>query len=104
MSNKHYNFSLCGRILVAFLFSIISSSLAGQTMHDTLPAKATLSDCINYAMVNQPVLKQAKIDEDINRQYIRIALAGWLPQLNADANVNSSLNFKRQFCRNPLVL
>ena len=38
-------------------------------------------------MANQPLIKQSLLDEDITRRDIRIALSGWYPQLEFDANV-----------------
>jgi outer membrane protein TolC len=79
----------CGLISVLFLF--ISSFLTGQTAHDTLPSKVTLSQCITYALANQSLIKQSLLDEDINRRNIRIALSGWYPQLEVDANIQHFL-------------
>lgn len=70
---------------------IIPSKLAAQAAHDSLPARVTLEDCINFAMVHQPALQQSLIDEDITKQDIRIALSGWLPQASADANAQHYL-------------
>jgi outer membrane protein TolC len=58
----------------------------GQTAHDTLPSKVTLSQCITYALANQSLIKQSQLDEDITKRDIRIALSGWYPQLEVDAN------------------
>jgi outer membrane protein TolC len=65
--------------------------LTGQTAHDTLPSKVTLSQCITYALANQSLIKQSLLDEDINRRNIRIALSGWYPQLEVDANIQHFL-------------
>lgn len=77
--------------VITLIFGVVPNLLCGQTIQNSLPAKATLSDCINYALANQPIIKQSKIDEDINRQNIRIALSGWLPQFNADANFQHNI-------------
>lgn len=74
-------------ILTSVLFLHISGFLTAQTAHDTLPSKVTLSQCITYALANQSLIKQSLVDEDINRRNIRIALSGWYPQLEVDANV-----------------
>lgn len=73
------------------LWTISSPKLDAQTPRDTLPAKATLGDCINYAMIHQPAVQQSAINEDITKQDIRIALSDWLPQVNADANIQHYL-------------
>ena len=51
-----------------------------QSATDTV---VTLKQCIGFALSNQPVLRQAEIDEQINERNIRISLADWLPQLNS---------------------
>ena len=42
-------------------------------------------------MHNQPLVKQLNLDEGIARQNIRIALADWLPQVNASAGLQHYL-------------
>jgi outer membrane protein TolC len=46
----------------------------------------TLEQCLQFALQNQPVVRQARIDEETNEASIRIGLAGWLPQVNLNAN------------------
>lgn len=88
------------RIAFLFLVFTVSKTLVAQTPGDTLPPKANLNDCINYALVNQPLLQQIKIDEDITRQDIRISLAGWLPEVNLDANDQHYLKLPVSFFPN----
>jgi len=52
---------------------------------------ANLSQVINYALKNKPGVQQALIDQEIGERDIKSALSGWLPQINADANVNHNL-------------
>ncbi|MCX6257059.1 MAG: TolC family protein [Bacteroidia bacterium] len=84
--DKH-GFNKYHKGLISVLFLIISNIITGQTVHDSLPYKVTLSQCISYALANQSLIKQSEIDEDITKRDIRIALSGWYPQLEADANV-----------------
>jgi outer membrane protein TolC len=84
------------------LFFVISNLLIGQKANDTLPSKVTLSQCITYALANQSLVKQALLDEDITRRDIRIALAGWYPQLEIDANVQHFLQIPLSSYPNPL--
>jgi outer membrane protein len=76
---------------LSILFLFISIFLTGQTAHDTLPSNVTLSQCITYALANQSLIKQSLLDEDITKRDIRIALSGWYPQLEFDANVQHYL-------------
>jgi outer membrane protein TolC len=73
--------------LIYPLFLFIPNFISGQTNYDTLSSTVTLSQCITYALTNQSLIKQALLDEDINKRNIRIALSGWYPQLELDANV-----------------
>jgi len=49
----------------------------------TADTVVTLKDCVNYALRNQPAVRQATIDEQINEKNIRIGLADWLPQVSS---------------------
>jgi outer membrane protein len=81
----------CKKILMITLLVFISNLLTGQRVQDTLPFNITLSQCLTYALNNQPVIKQSLLDEDITRRDIRIALSGWYPQLEFDANMQNYL-------------
>ena len=74
-----------------FLFSLVIFSLPtllfSQTGSDSLSVNATLNECLKYAFHNQPVIKQAGLEENITKQNIRISLSEWLPQINASANI-----------------
>ncbi len=91
MLGKEHGFKKYRQGLISILFLVISNFLTGQTSHDTLPSKVTLSQCITYALSNQSLIKQSLLDEDITRRNIRIALSGWYPQLEFDANVQRYL-------------
>jgi outer membrane protein TolC len=54
--------------------------LFAQTNTDTV---LTLKQCVDYALRNQPAVKQASIDEAINEKNIRISLSAWLPQVSS---------------------
>ncbi len=45
----------------------------------------TLSDCIRFALKNQPALNQSLIDESIARTNNALGLSGWLPQVTGAA-------------------
>jgi outer membrane protein TolC len=57
--------------------------LFAQSAVDTSAAVVTLQQSIDFALRNQPGLKQSYIDEQINERDIRIGLAGWLPQIGS---------------------
>ncbi|GAB2956809.1 TolC family protein [Hymenobacter coalescens] len=55
----------------------------------------SLEQCLQVALQNQPAVRQARLDEEINETNIRVGLAGWLPQvaLNASAQHYFQLPF-----------
>ncbi len=65
------------------LFFILTLTLPGvlfaQEKTDTV---VTLKQCVDFALKNQPAVKQASIDQEINEKDIRIGLSAWLPQIN----------------------
>jgi outer membrane protein TolC len=50
-------------------------------------AKATLKECIQYAIQHNPDLQNAKINEDITETIIKSKLADWYPQINFTYNL-----------------
>ena len=56
-------------------------ALFAQTPADTTTSVITLKQSIDFALRNQPQLKQANIDEQINERDIKISLSAWLPQI-----------------------
>jgi outer membrane protein TolC len=60
---------------------LLSSALFAQKQSDTT---ITLNQCIDFALRNQPVAKQATIDQEINERNIRIGLSAWLPQVSSN--------------------
>jgi len=73
------------------LFLGVPGFLIAQTVRDTLPSKVTLSQCRVYAITNHSLIKQSVLDEEITRRDIRIALSGWYPQLEFNANMQHYL-------------
>ncbi|HZX58882.1 MAG TPA: TolC family protein, partial [Mucilaginibacter sp.] len=57
--------------------------LFAQNAADTSSKQLTLKQCVEYALRNQPVVKQAAIDEAINEKNISISLSAWLPQVSS---------------------
>jgi len=67
-----------------FIFNILlflPVALFAQTPADTTTSVITLKQSIDFALRNQPQLKQANIDEQINERDIKISLSAWLPQI-----------------------
>ncbi|MBO2009689.1 TolC family protein [Hymenobacter negativus] len=70
------------RLFLFAPFCALSQPVAPPPPASTL----TLSQCLNYALVNQPVVRQARIDEQVTDAEIRIAKAAWLPQVGVTAS------------------
>ena len=79
---------------ILFLFTAPFTFSQTNSLSDTLLHKATLENCIDFALENQPLIKQSLIDENITNQEIKSKLADWYPQLNF--NFNYQHNYKLQ--------
>ena len=87
MKKTHYLLLFC---LSLFLPDCVFS----QSTNDTV---VTLKQCVDFALRNQPAVRQASIDQEINERDIRIALSAWLPQ------VGSSGLYQHYFKGSPLA-
>jgi outer membrane protein TolC len=81
-------------LLILSLTLILPDVLFAQSTNDTV---VTLKQCVDFALRNQPAVKQASIDQEINEKNIRIGLADWLPQ------VSSADEYQHYFKGSPLV-
>lgn len=69
-------------VLIALFLPFMSSA---QSTDSTLQS-ATLEKVVAYALVHQPAVQQAKLDEDITNRIIRGKLADWYPQISFTYN------------------
>src|ERR1700759_4512764 len=67
-------------LFIAFITLSSANSLFAQNKTDSV---VSLRQCVAYALRNQPAVRQANIDEQINERNIRIGLADWLPQISS---------------------
>ena len=77
------------RAINSFQFSILFASTfffystrAQETSKDSLLANANLQNVVEYALIHQPAVQQAQIDEEIANKMIKGKLADWYPQVN----------------------
>jgi len=70
-------------LLIINLTFTLHSVVFAQVKDDTIHGDLTLKQCIVYALRNQPVVRQAAIDQEINERDIKIGLSAWLPQLSS---------------------
>jgi outer membrane protein TolC len=68
-------------IFISNILFFLPLTVFAQNISDTSVAIVTLRQSIDFALKNQPLLKQAYIDEQINERDIRIGLSDWLPQI-----------------------
>ena len=81
-------------VQILILFTAPLSLSQTNSQNDSLLNKATLENCVRYALKNQPLIKQSLIDENITNQEIESKIADWYPQLNF--NFNYQHNYKLQ--------
>ena len=64
------------------LFLLVSCRVFAQNTTDSTDGKLNLVQCIRYALRNQPVYRQAYIDQQIAEKDIQIRFADWFPQIS----------------------
>ena len=67
--------------------SLFADVVSAQKAPDSFGQQAQLPDCIQYALENQPTVRQLLIDQEIADRTVRSSLAAWYPQLNAGYNL-----------------
>lgn len=75
-------------LIINFIILSVTSVVFAQRPADTIPSVITLRQSIMFALRNQPAVRQAAIDQQINERDIRIGLSGWLPQVNSSGVYN----------------
>ncbi|MGF7072114.1 TolC family protein [Mucilaginibacter sp. 3215] len=75
-------------LLVLNLTLNLHSNSYAQTAVDSISGPVSLKQAIDFALRNQPTVRQASIDEQINERDIRIGLSAWLPQVNGSGLYN----------------
>jgi outer membrane protein TolC len=75
-------------LTVINLTLILHLPVFAQGGADTIGGPVSLKQAVDYTLRNQPAVRQASIDEQINERDIRIGLSGWLPQLNSSGIYN----------------
>jgi outer membrane protein len=69
-------------------------SVAQNNPSDSSFQSADLNKVIEYALVHQPGVKQAEIDQEITDKVIYGKLADWFPQINATYNYNRIIDLQ----------
>jgi len=71
----------CYLLLIVIFTLFIPVKLLAQVPSDTSAKVLTLRQCVDFALKNQPTVRQSAIDEAINEKNIAISLSAWLPQV-----------------------
>lgn len=72
-------------LYLCFFFPLFAT--AGLYQADTIPAEATLANCIQYALQHNPDLQNAALNEKITESMIKEKLSEWYPQLSFGYNL-----------------
>ncbi len=84
--------------LLTILYGVICpGSVSSQIKPDSLLQKASLSDCIQYALKNQPIVRQSLLDEEITETTIKSKLADWYPQVALSYVIQHNIQLPTSF-------
>jgi outer membrane protein len=73
-------------IVLLLVLLVPLSGIAQKPTTDSILHSATLNEVVQYAIVHQPAIQQAQIDEEITDRIIKGKLADWYPQVNFTYN------------------
>ncbi len=73
--------------IICGLICLVPDQAVSQKVSDSLARQAYLTDCIQYALDNNPGVRQRVIDQEIAEKTVRSALAAWYPQIGAGFNL-----------------
>lgn len=74
------------RLLPITILAILAIPSLSVAQGDSLLQNATLEHVVSYALLHQPAVKQAELDQQITEKQIKGRLADWFPQINLTAN------------------
>ena len=82
-------------LLVLGLTMLFCDARGQQRTADSVLREATLERVVHYALIHQPAVQQAELDEDITNKVIRGKLADWLPQIGTTLNYQRFLDLQK---------
>lgn len=71
-------------IIIVGVIIFFTTSTQAQKTQDSILTNATLEQCVQYALLHQPDVNKALMDEKIVNAEVKSRLADWYPQLNFD--------------------
>ena len=81
--------------LIIISFILLTITAKAQQKQDSLPAVATLQQCVSYALLHQPDVSKSLLDEEIVNAEIKTRLADWYPQINVDYTLQHYFQVQR---------
>lgn len=92
------------RLLLAGLSVLLLSKAAYSQEESSVPQGVlTLDQVIEFALVQSPIIRQAKIDEEIGDRNIKSNLADWYPQITASAAGAYNIKLQQQIIGDQLI-
>lgn len=79
------------------------SRAQAQTTADSLLAQASVHDCVQYALVHQPALRQSQIDEEITDRQVKAKLADWYPQIGLNYNLQHYFQLPKAYFNGNII-
>lgn len=87
-------------LIWALVVGMATATVSAQSaLPDSTSKTYSLNEVVSIALKNQPAIKQSMLDEQIGDRQIKANLSGWMPQLNASANLNHFLELPVSFFR-----
>lgn len=81
-------------VLISVIFLLQFQLVFGQPHNSDSLQLATLRNCVQYAISNNPDLQNAKLNEEITDTTIKSKLADWYPQLDLNYNLQHSFQLQ----------
>src|SRR5690606_13049731 len=82
-------------VLLGFTSLLSSQTLFAQASgQNPILRNAALTELVEYVVEIRPEVIQVLIDEEIGERDINAALAGWLPQISANATLSHTLKLQ----------
>jgi outer membrane protein len=82
-------------LLYCFLFFVPLLLSAQDNSTDSLLQTASLDKVVAYALVHQPAVQQAQLDEEITHKAIKGKLADWYPQVTFNYNYQRFIDLQK---------
>lgn len=83
-------------LMLLALWALFWPTLTKGQTGSQLPHKLTLEQCVDFALKNNPTVKQSLIDEEIGEREIKTNLSGWLPQITGSFGLENNIKLRTQ--------